>query len=329
MVGDDQGQFDTPLAGPGAHAHPARGEGGQGIGEPARPAVGDGGGRGDDDLSGEVHAAGVSHRRQRPQIDAIARIEGVHLLQGAVDIDRPVVAGLAHQGDQPLRLAEGVGAHKVGALRELGQRGQEFGHLLAGRRVAEDGQAEGGFGDEDVAGDRLKALAGRIAAALVVAGHDDGQPAPADHHLGGAQHMAGGRQGDLDSVAAHGLSVVERHRRAGEIVAIAQAHDLQRRRRGQDQAVAGTGVVRVTVGDHGPLHRRGRIDVEVAGRAVEALGAGRQQVFRPQGHLDGLRGRRLGPVADRIDRLAQGVLAATPGLGLRLRRRGPARRGMA
>src|SRR3546814_1870059 len=39
MVGDDQRQFDHPLPRTLAHAHPARGHRGHGIGQPPRPAI--------------------------------------------------------------------------------------------------------------------------------------------------------------------------------------------------------------------------------------------------------------------------------------------------
>ena len=84
--------------------------------------------------------------------------------------------------------------------------------------------------------------------------------------------MTGGDQADIDAIDAgrfaigHGLGV------AGEVLAIAFGHDGQGLGRGQDRAVAGAGVVGVAVGDDGAVHRPGRVDVEVARLAPQALG---------------------------------------------------------
>ena len=54
MVGQDQRQFHPALPGAGADLHPARGEGDHRIGETLCPGGGEGGGRSDDDGTGEV-----------------------------------------------------------------------------------------------------------------------------------------------------------------------------------------------------------------------------------------------------------------------------------
>ena len=43
-----------------------------------------------------------------------------------MDEDRAVVAGVAQQADEPLRLAERVDADEVGALGELGERVEQL-----------------------------------------------------------------------------------------------------------------------------------------------------------------------------------------------------------
>jgi hypothetical protein len=62
----------------------------------------------------------------------------------------------------------------MAALGKHRQRAQQLADLLGVRRVAEDRQAEGGLGDEDVAFPRavfrLEGGAGGVAPALVVAG---------------------------------------------------------------------------------------------------------------------------------------------------------------
>ena len=50
----------------------------------------------------------------------------------------------------------------------------------------------------------------------------------------------------------------------------AGAHDGQRLGRGQRRAMAGPGMIAMAVGDHGARHGDGRIDIEVAGLAIEA-----------------------------------------------------------
>ena len=67
---------------------------------------------------------------------------------------------------------------------------------------------------------------------------------------------------------------------AGEIVAIAQPHHVERLLRRQHRAMAGAGVVGMAVGDHGPLDRPHRIDVEAAGLAAQAGGDRHQDVLR-------------------------------------------------
>ena len=83
-------------------------------------------------------------------------IERVQPIERAVDVDRLLPARLAQQADDPLGLAERIGADQVGALGELLDRAQQPGDLVACVGVPEHRQAEGGLGDEDVAGDRLE-----------------------------------------------------------------------------------------------------------------------------------------------------------------------------
>ena len=73
---------------------------------------------------------------------------------------------------------------------------------------------------------------------------------------------------------------------AGEGVAEADRHDVEGLARRQHRAVAGGGMVGMGVGDQRARHRAHRVDVEVAGRAVEALGAGDEEVGGA--HAEGL-----------------------------------------
>ena len=86
------------------------------------------------------------------------------------------------------------------ALGKLPDGGEQPADLLAVGRMAEDRQAEGRLGDEDVAGDRLEAGAGRVAPPLVVARRDDARAAMLDGDLRRAQHMAGRMEGDGHAV---------------------------------------------------------------------------------------------------------------------------------
>ena len=72
------------------------------------------------------------------------------------------------------------------------------------------------------------------------------------------------------------FAVADRLRRAGEILAVAQAHDVERLLRRQHGAMAGAGVVGMAVRDQRLLDRPGRIDVKAAGLAADA-GRGRNQ----------------------------------------------------
>ncbi|MNS36633.1 hypothetical protein D3C72_688270 [compost metagenome] len=111
-------------------------------------------------------------------------IQPVQPFQGAVDIDGLVIARLAQQPDEALRLAERIGADEMGAFGELLDRAQQPSDLLDVRRMAKDRQAERGLGDEDVARHGFEGGAGGIATALVVAGGGDGQAALTDGRLG-------------------------------------------------------------------------------------------------------------------------------------------------
>ena len=126
--------------------------------------------------------------------------------------------------------------------------------------MAEHRQAEGGLGDEDVAGDRLERRAGGVAPALVIPRDHHGQAARPDHDLGRAQHVAGGNEGDLHRVAHDPLAIGGGLGRSGEALAVALRHDRQGLGRGQHRAVARARMIRVSVGDHRPGDRRDRVD---------------------------------------------------------------------
>ena len=167
----------------------------------------------------------------------------------------------------------------MGPFGELDQAVNQTSDLLAIGRMGEDREAEGGLGDEDVAGHGLETRAGRIAAALVVAGHDHGHTLPADHRLGRTQDVAGGDQRHGHAVMGRRLAPGDGLSADGEFLAIAFGHDRQGLGRGQDGAMTGAGVIGVAMGDHRPVHRPDRIDIKIARRAVESRGCRAQQVL--------------------------------------------------
>ncbi len=211
-----------------------------------------------------------------PSVEAAALVVARDLLERAVQVDRLVPAGPAQQGEEALRLAERIDAHQVGAIGEQLDRANEPGDLDLGRTVAEHRQAERRLGDEQVASHRLERRAGGIGDVLVVARRDRAQAFGLDRDLRRAEHVAGGMQRDTHAADAHALAVRRRLLRAGEALAVPQPHQVEGLAGGEHRTVAGTGVVGVGVGDHRPVHRPGRIDVEPAGLAAHA-GRRRQQ----------------------------------------------------
>src|SRR5262245_34404439 len=85
------------------------------------------------------------------------------------------------------------------------------------------------------------------------------------------------------AVECHRLAVPDRLRLLGEIVAVAQPHEIERRLRRQHGAVAGAGVVGMAVGDERPLDWPGRIDMEGTELAAQAGRRRQQDVFGTHG----------------------------------------------
>ena len=180
------------------------------------------------------------------------------------------MARSAQQCDDALRLAERIGADQVRALRKQPNRIQQLPHFMRGVRMPEHRQAERGFGDEDIARHHLEWCAGWVRRVLVVAGGDDTQAVAGHRDLRRPQHMTGRVKADADVVELKSFAVADSLRAAGEIVAIAQPHHVERFLRRQHRAVAGAGVIGVGVGDQGALHRPHRIDVKIAEPATKA-----------------------------------------------------------
>ena len=165
------------------------------------------------------------------------------------------------------------------ALRKQRDRMQKLGDFAVGIAVPEHRQREGRLGDEDVAGDEFERRAGRIGDVLVVAGGDHAKPVRRDRDLRRAEHMAGGVERDGDAVERDALAIGDGLRRAGEVLAVAQPHQIERLLRRQHGAVAGAGVVGMRVRDQRPLDRTRRVDVEAAALAAHAGRRRHQDVF--------------------------------------------------
>src|SRR4051812_23989641 len=167
----------------------------------------------------------------------------------------------------------------MGALGKHRDRVQELGDLAIGVAVTEYGKSERRLGDEHVARDEFERRTGRVRGILVVARSDDGQSSAFDRDLGGAKHVAGRMERQLGAAQSERLAGLCHLRGTGEIVAVAEPHQVERLLRGQHRAVARPRVVGVAVGDHGLVDRTRRIDMETADLAAHAGRRRRQKLF--------------------------------------------------
>ena len=83
--------------------------------------------------------------------------------------------------------------------------------------------------------------------------------------------MAGGVETQGDAVMQQPLAI--RQGLQVDVLAQSRAQNPFAGRRGQVMLVAGAGMVAMGVGDDRTLDRPPRVDVEIAGRAVQAFGA--------------------------------------------------------
>ena len=273
MVGDDERQLDVALAGALAHAHPSAGHGGDRIGQPAAPAIVQRAGRADDDAAAQRVLRMIGHEAQLAEVDAERLVQPAHPLHRAVEEDRLVVAGRAQLGDQALRLAERVGADQHAAIRMIVERLAKLGDLPGHGRMAEHRQAEGRFGDEHVAGQDFEGRAGRIGAALVVAGDHHPFAGALEQDLRRAENVARRKEGRRDTtLEAERLAVLDRYRACAGLVA--QLHDRQRCGGGDRLAVTAARVIAVAVGHQGSRDRPGGVDPAIGRDHMEAVRLG-------------------------------------------------------
>ena len=210
-------------------------------------------------------------------------VGAVQRLDRAVHDDRPDAR--VDAGEDALRLAEAVAEQQAGAAGS-GVRGPpavDACEQFALRGPTVDRQPEGALRDEAIATNRLEGLTGHVGFERVVgrAGHEvvtRGDPDPAavlEPHLRRAEHVARGMQRDAHPEVVDALSIAQRLQ-----IDLAEA--------GPQHALARCGceVVRVAcarmvgmgVRDHRARDWSPRVDVEVAGRAVEALGTQHDEV---------------------------------------------------
>jgi hypothetical protein len=93
--------------------------------------------------------------------------------------------------------------------------------------------------------------------------------------------MAGGMEAQAHIAERDGFAIACL-RRAGEILPIAQPHEIERLPGGEHRAVACARVVGMA-GDDGLVHRPDRVDVEPAAPATQAGRGRHQDVFRAHG----------------------------------------------
>ena len=115
-------------------------------------------------------SSGVPHLAERYSKLLIELAKPLHR---TVIIDWMLVPAATQLGDDPLRFPKRIGADKH-RPRWIGMQSVKQSVDLAARvGMAEDGEPERRFGDEDVAGHGHETWAGRIRATLVIARNDD------------------------------------------------------------------------------------------------------------------------------------------------------------
>jgi len=189
--------------------------------------------------------------------------------QRTMQPDPLLIARCAQQADDALAFAQRVDPHQMGAFGEGGDGAQQLADLARIRGVLEDWQGEGGFGDENIARHRFERRTGIVVAALVVARDDDALATIFEDGLGRAEDMTGRYQTDIDLSEAHTLAVGQTLLARLGHVGEAAAHDGQSLGSGQRGAMAGPGVVAMTMRDQRARHGHRRIDIEIAGDAIE------------------------------------------------------------
>ena len=205
------------------------------------------------------------HRRRKAH--ARVAVGRGHRLDGAVGQDG--ADARVYTCEEPLRLAEGVAEeqrHAAGVAVGSPPRVDRAENLgLTGPPV--DGKAEGRFGDEGMAADRLERRAGRIGIGLVVTGDDPDLATVLEPDLRRAEDVAGRMQRQPHPAEIDRRPVVEGVDGGGAAES-AQQH-LPAGRGGQIAGAAPGHVIAVRVRDDRAVDRCPGVDVEITGLAVE------------------------------------------------------------
>lgn len=264
MVRNNERQLNTALADALFDGHPAGGHGENRFIHAAGPWFFQCAGRGDDDLAFEFFLRDARGFTDFAEINAGAFVVISAVPRAAVQVNWRIVAGEAQEADDALGFAEAVGSDEMRAVGEVPYAIEQLGNFFFRVRVLEDRQTKRGFGDEDIALHGLERFDGLIVAAFVVAGDDDAFFVGFEQDLRGAKNMACRVHGDADRTHIERLVVGEFLPTAGGgFAAIADLHDADRVRRSQNLLVAGARMVAVGMGNNGPIHREGRVDIGV------------------------------------------------------------------
>ena len=146
-------------------------------------------------------------------------------------------------------------------------RFQQAGHCLLYTSIYR--QTESGFGHESVARHWLKGRASRIGFQLVIAGNHPDLATGFDAYLRGPEYMPGGMQRNPHATQHHGLAILKCLN--GCPTAHARPQQSLAGPRRQIRARVRACMVGMRVRDHGAIHRKPRIDVEIAVRAIESV----------------------------------------------------------
>ena len=278
VVGHDKPAVDTAPAPRATQLHPAAGKRIGRIGKAPHPAGAAGRGRRDHQCPAqrglvEQRVAGVMRGRQ---CHASRAVDGIDGLDRAMRDDGPYRCIDAIL--QPLRLAQRIGVeHRRAPGLGIGAPpGVDLGKQFGLRGPAVDRQAKRRFGDEGIAAHRLEGRAGAVVFELVVARRHPDPAAMLEPHLGRTEHMAGRVQRQPHAMVLYHLAIGQRLQR--DVLAQTPAQNGRAVMVGQVMRAAIARMVAVRMRDHRALHRPPGIDVEIAGRAIEPLGAGNDQV---------------------------------------------------
>jgi hypothetical protein len=92
--------------------------------------------------------------------------------------------------------------------------------------------------------------------------------------------MAGRMEAHADFAEPQGFTVGDGLGAAGEVLAVAQAHQVEGFARGEHRAMTRAGVIGVSMGDEGARNRPHRVDMKVAGLAAQPFRLPGENILR-------------------------------------------------